>query len=60
MHSNLAYQVICLKYDPEGKLTMMLSNDDVLNLELGLAKWYESTTLVHSSGFHIDTIQQQL
>ena len=41
--------------DLKGNLTMTLANDDVLSLDLGHAKWYEFTTLVPSSDFHIDT-----
>ena len=51
IHNGTIYYVIRVKYDVAGNLTMTLANGYVLNLYVGNAKWYEFTTLIHSSDF---------
>ena len=58
MYDNLAYQVLRLKSDLKGNLTMTLANGDVLHLDVGQTKWYEFTTWVHSSDFHMPKYHQ--
>ena len=53
LHYNVSYQVIRIRNESEGKVTMSLTDAEVLYLFVGQANCFEVTALVHFRDFAV-------